>query len=97
MEIVTFVRQGAITHRDHLGNEGRTEAGDVQAMTAGKGILHAEYNFEAEPTRIFQISPWPLRSELKYTMRLSRDQPGRPSGPGYRVSRCGTPPEGAMT
>ena len=55
MEIITYVRQGAISHRDHLGNEGRTEAGDVQVMTAGKGILHAEYNLEAEPTRIFQI------------------------------------------
>jgi quercetin 2,3-dioxygenase len=55
MEIITFVRQGAITHRDHLGNEGRTEAGDVQVMSAGKGILHAEYNLEDEPTRIFQI------------------------------------------
>jgi redox-sensitive bicupin YhaK (pirin superfamily) len=65
MEIVTFVRQGAITHRDHLGNEGRTEAGDVQVMTAGKGILHAEYNFEAEPTRIFQIWIRPQTNGLK--------------------------------
>ena len=65
MEIVTFVRQGAITHRDHLGNEGRTEAGDVQVMTAGKGILHAEYNFEAEPTRIFQIWIRPRTDGLK--------------------------------
>ena len=65
MEIVTFVRQGAITHRDHLGNEGRTEAGDVQVMTAGKGILHAEYNFEAEPTRIFQIWIRPRTNGLK--------------------------------
>lgn len=64
MEIVTFVRQGAITHRDHLGNEGRTEAGDVQVMTAGKGILHAEYNFEAGPTRIFQIWIRPQTSGL---------------------------------
>lgn len=55
MEIITYVRQGAITHRDHLGNEGRTEAGDVQVMSAGKGILHAEHNLEGEPTRIFQI------------------------------------------
>ncbi len=55
MEIITYVRQGAITHRDHLGNEGRTEAGDVQVMSAGKGILHAEHNLEREPTRIFQI------------------------------------------
>ncbi len=55
MEIITYVRQGAITHRDNLGNEGRTEAGDVQVMHAGRGIVHAEYNLEAEPTRLFQI------------------------------------------
>jgi redox-sensitive bicupin YhaK (pirin superfamily) len=55
MEIITYVRQGAITHQDSLGNKGRTEAGDVQVMHAGTGIVHAEYNFEKEPTRIFQI------------------------------------------
>lgn len=55
MEIVTYVRQGAITHRDSLGNEGRTEAGDIQVMHAGTGIVHAEYNLEHEPTRLFQI------------------------------------------
>lgn len=55
MEIVTFVREGAITHRDSLGNEGRTGAGDVQVMSAGTGIVHAEYNQEAEATRLFQI------------------------------------------
>jgi redox-sensitive bicupin YhaK (pirin superfamily) len=55
MEIITYVREGAITHEDHLGNVGRTQAGDVQVMSAGKGILHAEFNKEAEPARIFQI------------------------------------------
>lgn len=55
MEIITYVRDGAITHRDSLGNEGRTEAGDVQVMSAGSGIRHSEYNLEAKPTRIFQI------------------------------------------
>ena len=55
MEIITYVRQGAITHQDSLGNKGRTEAGDVQVMHAGTGIVHAEYNLESEPTRIFQI------------------------------------------
>jgi len=55
MEIVTYVRTGAITHKDSLGNEGRTEAGDVQVMSAGSGIRHAEYNLEAEPTTLFQI------------------------------------------
>ena len=55
MEIVTYVREGAITHRDSLGNEGRTEAGDVQVMHAGTGIVHAEYNKETTATRLFQI------------------------------------------
>jgi quercetin 2,3-dioxygenase len=55
MEIVTYVRKGAITHRDSLGNEGRTDAGDVQVMHAGTGIVHAEYNLGKTPTTLFQI------------------------------------------
>lgn len=55
MEIVTYVRSGAITHEDHLGNRGRTEAGDIQVMSAGRGILHAEFNLEPEPSTLFQI------------------------------------------
>jgi redox-sensitive bicupin YhaK (pirin superfamily) len=55
MEIITYVRQGAITHEDSLGHKGRTEAGDVQVMSAGSGIHHAEYNRESVPTKIFQI------------------------------------------
>lgn len=55
MEIITYVRDGAITHQDSLGNKGRTVAGDVQVMSAGTGIRHSEYNLEPETTRIFQI------------------------------------------
>src|SRR5215510_5010842 len=55
MEIITYVREGAITHEDSLGNRGRTEAGDVQVMSAGTGIRHAEYNLEPVGTKIFQI------------------------------------------
>ncbi|ESQ83664.1 pirin [Asticcacaulis sp. AC466] len=55
MEIITYVREGAITHQDSLGNKGRTEAGDVQVMSAGSGIRHSEYNLENETTKIFQI------------------------------------------
>ena len=61
MEIVTFVRSGAITHRDSMGNEGRTGAGDVQVMSAGSGVVHAEYNLEDEATTLFQI--WILPDE----------------------------------
>src|SRR5665213_1968825 len=55
MEIITYVREGAITHQDSLGNQGRTEAGDVQVMSAGSGIRHAEYNLEGDTTTLFQI------------------------------------------
>ncbi len=55
MEIITYVRRGAISHRDNQGNEGRTPAGDVQVMSAGKGIFHSEYNRESEDTVLYQI------------------------------------------
>jgi redox-sensitive bicupin YhaK (pirin superfamily) len=65
MEIVTYVRTGAITHQDSLGNKGRTAAGDVQVMSAGTGVVHAEYNLEDEETTLFQI--W-----------IETDRPGAP-------------------
>lgn len=65
MEIITYVRDGAITHEDNLGNKGRTLAGDVQVMSAGTGIAHSEYNREDTATRIFQIWIMPTRSGEK--------------------------------
>jgi len=62
MEIITYVRTGAITHKDSMGNEGRTKAGDVQVMSAGSGVRHAEYNLENETTTLFQIWILPTRS-----------------------------------
>lgn len=61
MEIITYVREGAITHEDNLGNKGRTEAGDVQVMSAGSGVAHSEYNREDITTKIFQI--WIIPTE----------------------------------
>lgn len=65
MEIITYIREGAITHHDSLGNEGRTEAGDVQVMSAGTGIRHSEYNLEDVPTRLFQIWIHPDRTGVQ--------------------------------
>lgn len=61
MEIITYVRTGAITHQDSMGNIGRTEAGDVQVMSAGAGITHSEYNLEDDATTLYQI--WILPKE----------------------------------
>jgi redox-sensitive bicupin YhaK (pirin superfamily) len=61
MEIITYVRSGAITHQDSMGNQGRTAAGDVQVMSAGTGVRHAEFNLEPETTTLFQIWIEPKR------------------------------------
>lgn len=71
MEIVTYVRSGAITHQDSIGNKGRTGAGDVQVMSAGTGVTHAEYNLEDEATTLFQI--W-----------IETDRPGAQPGWGAK-------------
>ncbi|MEA3065046.1 MAG: quercetin 2,3-dioxygenase [Sphingomonadales bacterium] len=71
MEIITYVREGAITHQDSMGNKGRTAAGDVQVMSAGTGVRHAEYNLEDEKTTLFQI--W-----------VQTDRPGAEPGWGAR-------------
>jgi len=65
MEIITYVRKGAITHRDSQGNQGRTEAGDVQVMSAGTGIFHSEFNLENEATTLFQIWIEPSKQHAK--------------------------------
>lgn len=65
MEIITLVTQGAVTHKDNQGNEGRTEAYDVQVMTAGTGILHSEHNLEPIETKLFQIWIKPRTTNLK--------------------------------
>lgn len=88
MEIVTYIRQGAITHRDNLGNEGKTKAGDVQVMHAGTGIVHAEYNLEDEPTLLFQIWILPDRQGVQpgwSTREFPRD------GHGLSVLASGRP------
>lgn len=64
MEIITYVRQGAITHKDNMGNTGRTGAGDVQVMSAGTGVFHSEYNLEDQDTRLYQIWIEPKRKDV---------------------------------
>ena len=71
MEIITYVRTGAITHQDSMGNKGRTAAGDVQVMSAGTGVTHAEYNLEDEETTLFQI--WIETDEPERQAGLGRD------------------------
>ncbi|MCY7279564.1 MAG: pirin family protein, partial [Sphingomonas bacterium] len=96
MEIITYVRSGAITHEDSLGNKGRTAAGDVQVMSAGTGVTHAEYNREDEATTLFQI--W-----------IESDEPGVEPGWGalpfpkdrrngqFQLLASGDPDDGTLT
>ncbi|MFO1058238.1 MAG: pirin family protein [Dongiaceae bacterium] len=90
MEIVTYVRDGAITHRDSMGNEGRTEAGDVQIMSAGTGVVHSEHNREPGTTRIFQI--WIIPDRLGVEPRWgARQFPKAAREAGFEVLASGRP------
>ena len=94
MEIITYVREGAITHEDSLGNKGRTEAGDVQVMSAGSGIRHAEYNREDVPTTLFQIWIEPRQGRRRAVVGRQAVSQGGPLGPLRARSPAGSP---AMT
>jgi redox-sensitive bicupin YhaK (pirin superfamily) len=66
MEIITYVISGKLEHRDHLGNRGVVHPGEVQVMSAGKGIVHAEFNAsQTEPVRLLQLWVLPRHTGLK--------------------------------
>lgn len=81
MEIVTLVTEGTLTHKDSLGNTGTIPAGDVQAMSAGTGVVHAEYNDSAdEPLALFQI--WIETDQPNATPRYAQQSVGFSDEPG---------------
>lgn len=60
MEIITIVTEGALMHKDSMGNEGIIKAGDVQVMSAGTGVRHSEFNPDPEHrTKLFQVWLFP--------------------------------------
>src|SRR5690606_18222850 len=80
-ETITYMKAGRMRHRDHMGNEGVIEAGDVQWMTAGKGVLHSEMP-EQEAGLLHGFQVWlnlPAREKMKPA--------------AYREIKSGTIPE----
>ena len=95
MEIITYVRSGAITHRDSMGNEGRTEAGDVQVMSAGTGVQHSEWNAEDTATTLFQIWIEPNKTGVKPSWGARKFPKADRSGQ-WAVLASGDPREDAL-
>ncbi len=66
MEIVTYVIDGTLEHKDSMGNIGVIESGEVQRMTAGTGVFHSEYNHSKEnPLKLLQMWIYPNKNDLK--------------------------------
>lgn len=78
MEIITYIRSGAITHADSYGHQGRIGTGEIQVMSAGSGIRHSEYNREDTETTLFQIWIAPNAKGLRprYETRTFPSQDG---------------------
>lgn len=70
MEIITIMWEGELTHRDSLGNEGVIRPGEVQVMSAGTGVQHAEMNESFEPAQLYQI--WIMPREQGLTPRYDQ-------------------------
>ena len=96
MEIITYVRTGAITHEDSMGNRGRTGAGDVQVMSAGTGVRHAEFNLENEMTTLFQIWIETDRPGAKPSWGMRPFPKSHRSGQ-FQVLASGDPADEALT
>ena len=96
MEIITYVRTGAITHEDSMGNKGRTGAGDVQVMSAGTGVRHSEANLENETTTLFQI--WIEADKRGATPSWGAQTFPKSDRSGkFSVLASGDPDDGALT
>ena len=68
MEIVTYVLEGALEHRDSMGNGSVIRPGDVQYMSAGTGVTHSEFNAsERDAVHLYQIWMFPEKQGLKPT------------------------------
>ena len=64
MEIISYVVRGEITHKDSLGNVETLEKGEVQYLSAGKGIYHSEHNLNSEDLRLLQMWIIPPKKDL---------------------------------
>ncbi len=81
MEIVTYVLSGELEHQDNQGNRGRVHSGEVQVMSAGTGIVHAEYNpSPTTPLHLLQIWIMPRTRGLEPRWEQQRFEPGARSG-----------------
>jgi quercetin 2,3-dioxygenase len=95
MEIVTYVRQGAVTHKDSVGNVGRTVVGDVQVISAGTGISHSEHNRDQDALKLFQI--WLLPRQRGGTPRWDSRKFPKADRAGRLVELASGEPKNAAT
>jgi redox-sensitive bicupin YhaK (pirin superfamily) len=96
MEIVTYVLEGALEHRDNLGNHSVIPAGDVQRMTAGSGIVHSEFNHsQTEPVHFLQIWLLPARTGLKPDYEQKTLEKNPPRG-HWRLIVANQPQDGSL-
>jgi redox-sensitive bicupin YhaK (pirin superfamily) len=96
MEIISYVLEGALSHRDSMGTGSVIRPGDVQAMSAGRGVTHSEFNgSEADPVHFLQI--WLLPSERGLQPRYDQKTFAAADRGGLRVVASPDGRDGSVT
>ncbi len=87
MEIITYILEGAIEHRDNMGNRGVIRPGEIQKMSAGTGILHSEFNpSQTQPAHLLQIWMIPSKRGIKPSYEEHKFVPGELDGQFHPVA-----------
>ena len=98
MEIVTYVVDGQLEHKDHLGNRGVVHPGEVQVMSAGTGITHAEFNpSPVKPVRLMQIWLFPRHKGNTPRWEQKQFSPAQRAGKWLPVVSATDGPAGSET
>ncbi len=87
MEIITYVLEGALQHKDSMGNGSTIKPGEIQRMSAGTGVTHSEYNrSRTEPVHLLQIWILPKKKNIEPSYEQREFNPGEKQGKLHLVA-----------
>lgn len=94
MEIITYIIDGTLAHKDSMGNVADIKQGEIQVMSAGSGITHSEFNSTADTTHLYQI--WLIPSERDIEPRYDQIRYDKAPAGELTLLASNNPTDGAV-